>query len=439
MHIVYLTQTRHALLRIPSRVWIFGIFLSFGAAMSLAETDPNQGRPVTGVVYFHPNHIGSTALTTDEDGRQLASFVYEPYGQIHRVASSGPDNVRPKFSGKELDADTQLYYFEARFYDPYVGRFTTADKGLGAPSAHHAALNRYAYSANNPINVTDPSGRKIDIGAVPENKSGTATVGYVPLVPPVSQTEAPVVEDDDPTLTERVEDVRTFYFPQPGISHTPYSGDYDLEIGASFGVVTVIQKADGTREISIQGPEGSLYYGIGGGYSQEIKTDGHEVWEEVSFQIGVGGGGTIQNTGAEIIPVGLEIKVKVNYFSGDVMDVEAVVFHSGSLGNVTIKAEIGLEDLSNRLDRRTPPAHRALGASNEDYLNALANHEPWITGPESCLLHMVQKEVFDKHPPEDLYEPLSYLIHPTFLLPQEHGNAGGFFETPAISNGLDSH
>ncbi len=65
-------------------------------------------------------------------------------------------DVPYKYTGKELDS-TGLYYCEARYYDPQLGRFISPDtlvESLGNPQT----LNRYSYVGNNPLRYTDPSG-----------------------------------------------------------------------------------------------------------------------------------------------------------------------------------------------------------------------------------------------------------------------------------------
>ncbi|QPJ66754.1 MAG: RHS repeat-associated core domain-containing protein [Candidatus Nitrohelix vancouverensis] len=60
---------------------------------------------------------------------------------------------RLKYTGRENDYATGLYYYRARYYDPEVGRFLTED-----PMGFAAGINFYAYVNNNPINANDPSG-----------------------------------------------------------------------------------------------------------------------------------------------------------------------------------------------------------------------------------------------------------------------------------------
>ncbi|MCW4020149.1 MAG: RHS repeat-associated core domain-containing protein [Candidatus Bathyarchaeota archaeon] len=82
-----------------------------------------------------------------------------PYGSA--VDRSG---VEPfKYTGKHQDTSV-LYYFEARYCDPAVGRFTTEDPVRGT-LADPQTLNRYVYCRNNPLKYTDPDGRFINLVA----------------------------------------------------------------------------------------------------------------------------------------------------------------------------------------------------------------------------------------------------------------------------------
>ena len=79
----------------------------------------------------------------------LARYEYDVFGAI-RSETGTSDNTR-KFTGKEFDADSNLYYYAARYYDPYIGRFTQRD-----PIAD--GVNWYAYTYNNPLKFVDPDG-----------------------------------------------------------------------------------------------------------------------------------------------------------------------------------------------------------------------------------------------------------------------------------------
>ena len=79
----------------------------------------------------------------------LVRYEYDVFGAI-RSAVGTSDNPR-KFTGKEYESDVRLYYFAARYYDPYIGRFTSRD-----PAGD--GLNWYIYTENNPLKYIDPSG-----------------------------------------------------------------------------------------------------------------------------------------------------------------------------------------------------------------------------------------------------------------------------------------
>ncbi len=117
------------------------------------------GVPTAGTYFFHNNHLSSASVVTNLLGVEVARAEYKPYGEIVQSASPGTDMFRSKFTGKEWDRDSQLYDFHARAYDPYTGRFLTADSQLfGGPENAPTSLNPYAYANNNPIVYSDPSG-----------------------------------------------------------------------------------------------------------------------------------------------------------------------------------------------------------------------------------------------------------------------------------------
>jgi RHS repeat-associated protein len=110
--------------------------------------------------YYHQDHLGSTSLITDNQGRLLQRITYKPFGEIYRIEqpanrqTSQPVNYY--YTGKQLD-ETGLYYYGARYYDPQIARFTQPDTIIQAPYDSQS-LNRYTYCRNNPINLVDPTG-----------------------------------------------------------------------------------------------------------------------------------------------------------------------------------------------------------------------------------------------------------------------------------------
>ena len=84
--------------------------------------------------------------------------VYYPFGRVQTTSpQAGTFQVSRQFTGQVLDAETGLYYYNARYYDPELGRFIQADTiipDLSDPQSY----NRYSYVRNNPLRYTDPTG-----------------------------------------------------------------------------------------------------------------------------------------------------------------------------------------------------------------------------------------------------------------------------------------
>ena len=125
-----------------------------------------NGQPIEGAYFIHPDHLGSVALVTDVSGTVVSEIAYKPYGEVLRKdasgnpASTGPDFLRHKYTGQEDDPETGLMYYDARYYDPGIGRFITADSMYDS-GAGTQGFNRYMYTGGNPVNYRDPSGHFI--------------------------------------------------------------------------------------------------------------------------------------------------------------------------------------------------------------------------------------------------------------------------------------
>ncbi len=99
--------------------------------------------------YIRDNPGNVTALIS---GTGIATqYGYDPFGSGQGGTGAVADALR--FAAREYDAETQLYYNRARYYDPAVGRFISAD-----PLGLSAGINPYAYGGNDPANGRDPSG-----------------------------------------------------------------------------------------------------------------------------------------------------------------------------------------------------------------------------------------------------------------------------------------
>jgi RHS repeat-associated protein len=108
--------------------------------------------------YYHGNHLGSASVITDQNGDQKETIEYYPFGSYRARSTSQPfPKVNYTFTDQEDDDETDLYNYDARFYDPQIGRFISADSIVPEPGDLQA-FNRYSYCVNNPLIYTDPSG-----------------------------------------------------------------------------------------------------------------------------------------------------------------------------------------------------------------------------------------------------------------------------------------
>ena len=106
---------------------------------------------------------------TDASDAVVTRMSYTPYGEKVKSASSGPDIFHQKYTGQVDDGEASgLLYYNARYYDPAIGRFISVDSVI--PDAGKTqAFNRYMYVVGNPINFNDPSGHVYQIGYIGEN------------------------------------------------------------------------------------------------------------------------------------------------------------------------------------------------------------------------------------------------------------------------------
>ena len=128
---------------------IFFIVLSFSSLVVSSEVSAAE------MVYFiHPDHLDSTNMVTNKNGDVVSQQVYYPYGNTKSF--DGLHITDREYTGQVSDMDeTGLYYYNARYYNPLIAKFTQAD-------SINDQLNRYAYVANNPIRFNDPSGNRLE-------------------------------------------------------------------------------------------------------------------------------------------------------------------------------------------------------------------------------------------------------------------------------------
>jgi RHS repeat-associated protein len=101
--------------------------------------------------YYQADGLGSVTSLSNGAGAVAQNYTYDSFGNI--IATTGSLVNSFRYTGREWDTETSLYYYRARYYDPSSGRFLTED-----PFGFGGGINFYAYAANSSPNLKDPFG-----------------------------------------------------------------------------------------------------------------------------------------------------------------------------------------------------------------------------------------------------------------------------------------
>lgn len=122
--------------------------------------------PERRVRYQLEDHLLSSVMELDDKGEPFSYEEYYPYGETSNRAASaafGGSAKRYRYNGKERDEETSLYYYGARYYAAWLGRWTSCD-----PEGVRFGTCLFEYGHNNPIGFVDPTGK------APETRVETA-------------------------------------------------------------------------------------------------------------------------------------------------------------------------------------------------------------------------------------------------------------------------
>jgi RHS repeat-associated protein len=168
--------------------------------IALVETlTIDRGRPLAALRplqrFQFANHLGSACLELDEGGRLISYEEYAPYGGTTYQAGRSASEVKLKryrYTGTERDEENGFTYHGARYYAPWLARWTATDPGGVA-----GALNLYLYVSANPIIAVDGTGYD-DNKVVDQSDEygGTSAPGGAP---PPAQPAPPPSSDGEPS------------------------------------------------------------------------------------------------------------------------------------------------------------------------------------------------------------------------------------------------
>jgi RHS repeat-associated protein len=113
--------------------------------------------------FYESDGLGSATSLTNASATITATYSYDAFGNL--LTSIGSLTNPFRYTAREADAETSLYYYRARYYDPTVGRFLSEDR-IG----NDEGSNLYTYVRNAPAGLRDPTGLYTLQGFSPEQE-----------------------------------------------------------------------------------------------------------------------------------------------------------------------------------------------------------------------------------------------------------------------------
>ncbi|MCU0543439.1 MAG: toxin [Oscillatoriaceae cyanobacterium Prado104] len=145
------------------------------------DTTDNTNLNVSLTRYQYDNHLGSACLELDEAGNVISYEEYYPYGSTSYQAGRSAAEVglkRYRYTGKERDEETGLYYHGARYYAAWLGRWSSFDPAIyKASTFEYATYQPYVYVQNKPVIAFDPDGEAINFLAAAVGAAVGAVIG----------------------------------------------------------------------------------------------------------------------------------------------------------------------------------------------------------------------------------------------------------------------
>ncbi|MBI5653894.1 MAG: hypothetical protein HZC40_26115 [Chloroflexi bacterium] len=221
------------------------------------------------VTYLHGDHLGSTSVASNgTTGALVSRQTYYAFGAVRTTEGTLPTDYT--FTGQKNDASSALMFYNARYYDTAIGRFTQADTIV--PNLYNPqSLNRYAYVLNNPVKYTDPTGNRPCGDAGEESCEEPATLDICAVTPACIYEGDPYdVQGNHIQLFIAWFDAHPEYHPLlDPLLQTGYSGAGTIEAHYQLWFLEQLAKGIGTQVVVSGGDGVVLLAGvtIGGSFS----------------------------------------------------------------------------------------------------------------------------------------------------------------------------
>ena len=216
------------LLEDGTRRYVWGLGLTYEVESSAA-------------LVYHVDGLGSVRALTDSTKAVVQTYESDEFGVP--IAATGGSSQPFGYTGEQRDPENGLVYLRARYYDPSLGRFLSRDPHAGS-RPHITALNRFAYSQNNPCKFTDPSGYKAQLAS---------PCGSAPSIPGVPEgVDAERLLQENLRISPTLDPVEFFNRVKPS------RGRDKENVGANWDYKYVYQPSDTTQYLDF----GNFHFGV---------------------------------------------------------------------------------------------------------------------------------------------------------------------------------
>lgn len=170
--------------------------------------------------FYHPDHLGSTTLVTNESGAVVEDLLYLPYGEV----LFGDEISRYGYTGQENDLESGFMDYGARQYNPQFGRFLQPDPII-TDVYNPQNLNRYAYVLNNPYKYVDPTGMIVEVVTRSLNYEGNGLVQLAIRNGPATHSYFDISPDNPEDFTDLGSNFQLGAGPENGMLKSRFNQD----------------------------------------------------------------------------------------------------------------------------------------------------------------------------------------------------------------------